>query len=87
MQNLRTLSLASNNLEKIPVNVWELTQLEHLDLSDNKISKLDEEIANLVNLKSLDLRGNEIDVHAKTHILSLVPKTSIIHLGNNPCGE
>ncbi len=59
-KNSKSLDLSNRDLEEIPAEIGELTQLEHLDLSYNYIKKIPAEIGKLINLKTLLLLKNQI---------------------------
>lgn len=58
--SLSYLNLSNNELEAIPDNISNLTNLEKLNLSNNNITSLNKEIANLHQLKTLILDSNKI---------------------------
>ncbi|MBD2020802.1 leucine-rich repeat domain-containing protein [Leptolyngbya sp. FACHB-36] len=65
-QNLRKLDLnyhvntTGQKLSQIPVELFELKQLEVLDLSNNQIAEISADIKQLQNLSILNLFGNQI---------------------------
>lgn len=54
------LDLSSRELKSLPVEIWDLKNLEELDLSNNKLDTLDEKIGGLTGLKFLDLSNNNL---------------------------
>ena len=72
-KNSKSLDLSNRDLEEIPPEIGELTQLEHLDLSYNYIKKVPREIGKLINLKTLLLLKNQIKALPPTigHLKSL----------------
>lgn len=59
LQNLETLELSNNQLEKVHEYVGKLSKLTTLDLSNNQLSgNIPAWIENLTNLKKLDLSNN-----------------------------
>lgn len=52
---LRKLSLAKNNITRLPVEIEQLTDLTELDLSGNMIAELPDSIKNLTNLRKLNV--------------------------------
>jgi len=61
LTSLKKLGLLINNIEVIPSDIKNLSQLEELCLDENKIKKLPDEIFKLTNLKFLGLSGNRIE--------------------------
>ncbi|ALO15857.1 Leucine Rich repeats (2 copies) [Salinivirga cyanobacteriivorans] len=72
-KNSKSLDLSNRDLEEIPPEIGELTQLEHLDLSYNYIKKVPHEIGKLIYLKTLLLLKNQIKALPPTigHLKSL----------------
>ncbi|HKK59128.1 MAG TPA: leucine-rich repeat domain-containing protein [Salinivirga sp.] len=72
-KNSKSLDLSNRDLEEIPPEIGELTQLEHLDLSYNYIKTVPREIGKLINLKTLLLLKNQIKALPPTigHLKSL----------------
>lgn len=64
-QNVRKLSLRTNELTEIPKFVFSLTNLVELDLNRNSISKIPSEIENLESLKVFDISDNQIAILPK----------------------
>ena len=55
------LSLQSNALKKVPIEIWTLTNLKTLDLACNKITMLEDSVNALSMLKILILRDNRME--------------------------
>lgn len=60
LPNLKTVSLANNQLESISVSLLPKS-IEDLDISFNSILDLPKDISSLQNLKSLHLQGNPVN--------------------------
>lgn len=58
--NATTLIATGDNLDEIPVGIYEITSLERLELPSNNIKSLSSKIGNLKNLKILNLTNNEL---------------------------
>ena len=56
--NLRILDLSLCELNAIPEEVWELTQLKRLCINNNNICEISPKIKNLTKLKSFECQGN-----------------------------
>ena len=65
------LTLWSNSLKSIPIEIGQLTQLEGLDLSGNPLTELPKEIVNLTNLKKLYLPDVKLSAIQKRWIEEL----------------
>ena len=76
------LDISNRQISIIPLEVFQLTNLEMLDLSNNKISSIDSKLSNLKNLKFLDLSNNSI-VNITNVILSL-ENLEVFNISNNP---
>ena len=59
-QYLQRLSLASNQITAIPIDIGNLHSLTHLNLLRNKLTKLPSSIGLLANLTSLSLANNQL---------------------------
>ena len=81
-QQQRELDLSSRTtgyyLKEIPIEVFELEQLEKLDLRFNYIKEVPKEIFKLKNLKYLDLIGNRKLTGISQQLIQL---SSLIYLG------
>ncbi|EGJ30029.1 MULTISPECIES: COR domain-containing protein [Moorena] len=55
-----TVIFDDDQLTEIPIEVFNLSQLEELDLSDNKLTTVPESIGKLTNLTQLDLSINKL---------------------------
>jgi hypothetical protein len=82
LKQLDSLSLNATNLETIPQEVMQLSNLRYLDLSQNQISNIPEEIYNLKKLLSLDLQGNLFNAFPMEALSA--PILFKINLENNP---
>ena len=60
LKNLKQLSLDNINLTSIPVDIGNLTSLEHLHFSENQLEQLPESIVHLSQLKSLQIYQNKV---------------------------
>lgn len=81
MPHHKIIDLSSQNIEKIPNYIFDITELEELNLSNNKINTIPNSIGKLKNLKKLNLYNNKIRSLPK-QFFSLENLTSI-DLGNN----
>lgn len=61
LKNLRHLSLASNRLSDLPIDIWKQRDLISLDLSNNQLIDIPEESAELINLQVPLLEQASID--------------------------
>jgi Leucine-rich repeat (LRR) protein len=61
LTNLKHLKLEMNEIEALPEEIGELTQLETLELWTNKLTKLPDSMGQLSNLKYLDLKSNLLE--------------------------
>ena len=59
LENLKSLILSDNRIEKLPYSIGKLTQLENLYLAGNNLTTLPKSITQLQNLKWLGLIDNE----------------------------
>jgi leucine-rich repeat protein SHOC2 len=55
------LVLRGKKLTKVPMEIFQFTNLEYLDLSSNKLDSIPKEIGQLKNLKVLILEGNKLE--------------------------
>eukprot|EP01034_Spumella_vulgaris_P013043 gene13043-16634_t len=58
---IKRLSLAKMKLKEIPMEVFELENLEELDLSRNQIRDIPPQIRNLKKLRVLDISRNKLE--------------------------
>lgn len=58
---IRRLDLSKTKLKKIPMEVFQLYNLEELNLSKNQITSIPPEIKNLKKLRVLNISRNKID--------------------------
>lgn len=58
---IKRLSLAKTRLKDIPLEVFELENLEELDLSRNQIREIPPQIRNLKKLRVLDISRNKLE--------------------------
>ena len=79
--NSKNLDLSWLDLEEIPKEVFELTNLTRLDLFDNQIVEIPSEIAKLKNLTELILYYNQI-VKLPSELGELTSLKEL-YLGNN----
>ncbi|WP_235595064.1 leucine-rich repeat domain-containing protein [Leptospira santarosai] len=77
MQNLKILSLGSNQLATLPKEVGKLQNLQELYLYNNRLTTLPKEIGKLQNLKELNLGGNPFLRSQKEKIQKLLPNVII----------
>ena len=61
-QNITELYLDSNNLDVLPIDLFDLKDLWYLDISFNQINELPPEIGNLKNLVILEARNNNLTI-------------------------
>ncbi|KAG5869504.1 Protein artichoke, partial [Gonioctena quinquepunctata] len=82
LDRVNYLSLADNNLEEIPYNLWkEMPNIGTLDLGRTKIKNIsDNSFSGLPNLKCLVLPGNQIS-HVDSN--SIPKQIQRVHLGRN----
>ena len=59
--NLQKLDLKNNELNILPVEIYNLRNLKELYLSKNQLSSFPTEIGNLINLKELYLNKNKLE--------------------------
>lgn len=86
MKKLRTLVLANNLLEDIPVDTFaNLVTLENLDISFNHLTVFDSlTVQNMKKLKYLNLRGNRL-VIISDNIIDVLPYVEHVDLRDNFC--
>ncbi|KAG2389104.1 hypothetical protein C9374_014504 [Naegleria lovaniensis] len=58
--SLCEITLFNNKIQRLPPNLFQLTQIEALYLQNNELSEISEEIGNLQNLTELDLFNNKL---------------------------
>lgn len=58
---IKRLSLAKTKLKEVPMEVFQLENLEELDLSRNRIRELPPQIRNLKKLRVLDISRNKLE--------------------------
>eukprot|EP00884_Botryococcus_braunii_P009742 jgi/Botrbrau1/1876/Bobra.146_1s0062.2 len=56
--HLKRLDLADNDLEDLPISLWDMRYLSVLDLSKNKLKTLSSQVSRLFDLKVLRVCGN-----------------------------
>jgi serine/threonine protein kinase/GTPase SAR1 family protein len=61
LRNLRLLDLSANDLDRLPVEVFNLHNLEFLDVGSNKIGSIPSDIGQLTKLKRLHLDNNRLE--------------------------
>lgn len=76
------LNLWKNRLGRVPVWVWENTELESLVLADNDLSDVSEQIGRLRKLRVLDLGHNNL-THAPDTLGDLEGLTDFLYLHDN----
>ena len=57
-QDLKSLDLSGRQLNNLPAEIWQMTNLQSLNLSSNRLSSLPTQIGQLTDLQSLNLRWN-----------------------------
>lgn len=80
-EKTKILSLREHNLDEIPENVFELTDLRTLDVSKNKLTSLGK-IALLSGLKSLNCDENNLAAGSLASVRQLAKLTSLSAGGN-----
>jgi len=84
------LSLREHKLDKIPDQVFDITNLTSLDVSNNNLKHLDlanaKKLSNLANLKSFNCEQNKLQADALTSIPSLL-KLQNLSAGGNELGK
>lgn len=83
--NSTELNLSGRNLTEIPVELFQLRQLERLKLSNNQLNEIPESILQLQNLSNLDLSLNKLSRFPEA-ILKL-QNLSILNLSSNQLVE
>lgn len=81
--DLRTLSLASNELSEIPESIKRYEKLHLLDLEGNNISELPDALANMTRIDTLYINGNSLSEKAKGIIEVLHPDICDINMKHN----
>ncbi|EGR30049.1 serine-threonine protein kinase, putative [Ichthyophthirius multifiliis] len=76
------LNLQNKQISLLPIDIYQLTQLEVLDLSNNKLNSLDSKISQLQNLKVLNLQNNNIS-NLPQQLLNL-KNLQVLNVSNNP---
>lgn len=82
LKKLAWLDLGENNIDRLPVEVNELVQLEGITLDRNKMSDFPKELCNLNNLKLLHLSNNNLkgDIQG----IDCLDNLNYLSLANNP---
>lgn len=75
---IKTLTLGQQWLDKLPVEIWELTGLQMFFLTGNKLKTLPDSVWKLTNLRYLDLENNLI-VDKQKEIAKLPPQLKTIY--------
>jgi internalin A len=55
-----TLDLVSKEIEDLPPEIGQLTNLTYLYISSNQLTRLPDEVGQLINLKTLDISSNQL---------------------------
>jgi predicted nucleotidyltransferase len=76
------LTLWKQQLRRVPVWVWEQTELETLVLAENKLSEVPEQIGSLKRLRMLDLGHNEL-TRVPSTLADLDGLTDFLYLHDN----
>ncbi|GAA97412.1 uncharacterized protein L969DRAFT_17321 [Mixia osmundae IAM 14324] len=79
--SLRYLSLASNYLTFVPMDLAHLASIRHLDLSDNLLVAVPDGLADMFCLQTLNLSGNMID--SLLGIARILGNVTTVNLANN----
>lgn len=83
-QQIQTLSLRNNHLQKIPMGVTKIPRLELLDIGENDISDLtiqSTDLATLRNLRVLFLdHESNLTANGLFPVLNTLPSLEIVHL-------
>jgi internalin A len=79
------LDLSDLSLTEIPIQVFELTQLELLDLSSNQIGEIPKEIGVFAKIKNLNLSYNHISEIPKE--IGKLRELKVLHLSVNLISE
>ncbi len=77
--NLEELKLYNNNLEVLPLGLFELKKLRVLDVSDNKLTVLNEDIRKLSNLEELNISEN-IDIKELPSSIGILQNLKVLDL-------
>ncbi len=85
VDKITSLSLVNKGIRNIPVEIFNLHNLESLNLKTNKIINIPTEISKLQKLKILDLSGNDIEVIPNT--LYLLQGLECLDLKNNKISD
>ncbi len=80
--NLKSLIISRNRIEKLPESFGELKELEILDLSSNGLTTLPESFVNLTSINNLNLSNNQF-TEIPTQLWALKELTDL-DLSNNP---
>ncbi|MFX1569652.1 MAG: leucine-rich repeat domain-containing protein [Promethearchaeota archaeon] len=80
--NLKSLIISRNRIEKLPESFGELKDLEILDLSSNGLTTLPESFVNLTSINNLNLNNNQFS-EIPTQLWALKELTDL-DLSNNP---
>jgi small GTP-binding protein len=76
-----TLDLSKLNLESLPAELWELTQLKELSLSRNQLTGLPSAIGNLAHLEILSIGVNQLA--SLPQELFALAQLKVLSLGSN----
>lgn len=77
LKNLRSLSIANNQLIYISKEIGQLSNLQYLHLENNALTELPSEIKQLKKLRQLNLTNNQLAIKARRAIQRALPKVEI----------
>ncbi len=83
-KSIIALDFVSKKLEKLPVSVGALSNLEHLNLWDNELTSLPKSIENLSNLKFLYLDWNKFENIPNIQWNRLISLEKLSYTNNSP---
>ncbi|MCK4935164.1 MAG: leucine-rich repeat domain-containing protein [Simkaniaceae bacterium] len=85
VKNLRELHLSNKNLQYLPQEILQLTELRTLSLHNNHLTALPQDINQLLHLEFLHLSDNHLTMLPKS--ISQLEKLSNLYISNNQLTE
>lgn len=82
LKTLQVLWLSYNELQDLPVSLFDLKQVRRLSLANNKLEKLSERLGELSNLEYLYLEKNQLSTLPNS--IKKLKKLRLLNLVNNP---
>lgn len=81
LKNMRSISITSSSIKRLPDNIYLLENIEELQLNNNQLSSLPSTIAKLKKLKYIDLSSNKISSIPQS--FKKLPKGVVMDLTGN----